>query len=175
MARSLKELSKQFMTQRRSLLAYTFALVQDHDVAEDLVQEVYVQLAEASEAGLKIDHFGKWCRGVARNLALKYWRNQRRGREVFGSDVVEMLDLAFEEQQQQVQEWDRKKQALARCIAQLPRSGRHILKLKYVEGRGVRQIAGRLHRSSGAIFQALSRLRKALLKCIQARLVKAEA
>ena len=167
MPQSLKALSSEFLAQRTALIAYLRGLVHDHNLAEDLFQEVYLRLAEAVERGTEIEDVARWCRGVARNLALRYWREERTGKVIVDSDLVTLVDQAFDENDRRVAEWGRRREALRHCSERLSGFAQHVIRLKYVEGCTVKAMAEILQRSSGAILVALHRARRALLKCVE--------
>ena len=167
---ALKELAAQFMGQRHSLTAFIEGLVRDPAAAEDIFQEVWIRLAEAAEKGTAIDDLPKWCRGVARNLILHYWRDKRGERELADSRVIEFVETAFSEQEVRIEDWRARRTALARCLDQLPDHARDLLKMKYDQGRSVAQIGRLLNRSLNGVMVSLSRLRAALGECVDKRL-----
>ena len=167
----LKALSQQFLEARSSLEAYALAVIQDHDLAEDLVQETYIKMAEAFESGEEIRDLGSWCRGVVRNLSLKRWRQIRQRKEILAPDLLQLVDIAFEEAESKAHETHRR-QALAECVEQLPPTSKQILEMKYAEGHAVSRIAEKFRKTQAAVFKILSRLRQGLLECVRARLAE---
>lgn len=170
----LKELAAQFMVQRHSLTAFIEGLVRDPAAAEDIFQEVWIRLAEAAEKGTAIEDLPRWCRGVAKNLILHYWRDRRGEREVPDARIADFAETAFAEQEKAGEGWLAKRTALARCIDRLPDHARDLLRMKYDEGRSMAQIGRLLHRSLNGVMVSLSRLRHALSDCIEKQLKPAE-
>ncbi|MGL4550682.1 MAG: sigma-70 family RNA polymerase sigma factor [Gemmataceae bacterium] len=166
MSQTIKDLTRRFLQQRQPLLAFLHGLVRNADVAEELLQEVWLRLAEAAEKGTEILDVGKWCRGVARNLVLHHFRG-RRTAVVADSRLVELADLAFEEAQetpaQARQQW------LLDCVGSLPEHSRALVRMKYGDGLRAAAIAERQGRSEEAVLKALSRVRQALEQCVEAR------
>jgi RNA polymerase sigma-70 factor (ECF subfamily) len=140
--------------------------------AEDLLQEIWLRLAEAAERGESIADPAKWCRGVARNLILHYWREQRTAKVLADS---ELLDLVVQALDENPDPWADRRQALQECIDQLPGPSRRLLEMKYEQGLSFAAMAERLHRSIDSLKMALSRLRRALLECAERRLRLAES
>jgi RNA polymerase sigma-70 factor (ECF subfamily) len=60
--------------------------------------------------------------------------------------------------------------ALRECLAELPRHSRELLQLRYFNGLSPGAIGSHLGRTSNQTRQALMRLRRALLKCMEHRL-----
>lgn len=166
MGETLKELTRRFLAQRQPLLAFLHGLVRDADVAEELMQEVWLRLAEACEKGTDILDLAKWCRGVARNLVLHHFRAKRGKGVVADSRLVELADRAFEEAsdgESSRQQW------LVDCVEALPEHSRQLLQWKYQDGLRAAEIARRQQRTEDAVMKALSRVRQALEQCVEAR------
>jgi RNA polymerase sigma-70 factor, ECF subfamily len=167
----LKELAARYMAQRHALTAFIEGLVRDPAAAEDIFQEVWIRLAEAAEKGVEIDDLPRWCRGVARNLILHYWRDRRGDREV--TRIVEFVETAFAENEGAV-ELDRRK-ALAGCIDRLPDHARDLLRMKYDQGRSIAEIGRILKRSLSGVMVSLTRLRHALSDCVDKQIKPMES
>lgn len=169
MTERLKELTRQFLGGRHQLLAFIYGLMRDWDAAEEILQEVWIRLAEAEPKGTTVQSVEKWCRGVARNLILHHLREKRSPRVVTDSRIVELADLAFEEHDLAEAVWSSRRSWLYGCMESLPDRSRQLLQLKYAEGLRVAQIADRMQRSQDAILKALSRIRQALADCVERR------
>ena len=171
----MKELAARYMAQRHSLTAFIEGLVRDPAAAEDIFQEVWIRLAESAEKGTEIEDLPRWCRGVARNLILHYWRDRRGDKEVADSRIIEFVETAFAEQEGAgEQQLDRRK-ALAQCIDRLPDHARDLLRMKYDEGRSMAEIGRLLRRSLNGVMVSLSRLRHALSECVDKRIKPMES
>jgi len=170
MADGLKDLTSRFLAERHLLMAFIYGLVRDAGAAEDIFQETWVKLAEASEKGVRVDDLGKWCRGVARNLLLHYWREKRSRAVVADSRIVDLAARAFDERAASGRFGAARRQALIDCVATLPGNSREMIHLKYEQGLTVDAVADRMKRPYAGIMMALSRVRKALAVCVQKRL-----
>jgi RNA polymerase sigma-70 factor (ECF subfamily) len=113
----------------------------------------------------------KWCRGVAKNLILHYWRDKRVGKVVADSELLDLVEQALNEQPD---DWSGRRQALMECIDRLPGKSRQLLQLKYDQGLSFAAMAGRLKRSVDGLKMALCRVRRVLLECAQRKLRLAE-
>jgi RNA polymerase sigma-70 factor, ECF subfamily len=172
MTDSIKTLSARFMAERHSLMGFIYGMIHDLAAAEDILQEVWIRLAEAAERGDGISDPAKWCRGVARNLILHYWREKRTAKVHADSELLDLVELALNEQPDP---WAERRQALMECIDLLPRHSKQLLKMKYDQGLSFAAIALRLKRTVDALKMALCRVRQALLECASARLHGEEA
>lgn len=167
------ELATEFIANRHLLMSFISGLVRDAHEAEDIFQEVWLRLARADEQGVVIENQLKWCRGVAKNLILHYWRDSRNAKVIADSELLQFLDyveLAYEEGDTSPDKWSDRQQALHECLSGLPEKSRQLLKLKYDEGCSILQICERLGKSSAAVVKALLRLRSALAVCVSKRM-----
>ncbi|MBN1673674.1 MAG: sigma-70 family RNA polymerase sigma factor [Kiritimatiellae bacterium] len=167
---TIKELSRQFLADRYVLTGFIHGLVRDPGAAEDIFQEVWIRLAEAVERGMTIENPRKWCRGVARNLILHYWRDKQTAKVAFDSRLVEAAEQAFDEQDHARDFWEMRRQALVGCVEGLPNKSKRLLSLKYEAGLTSEAVGERLKKSAASIMMALSRVRRALAQCVERQL-----
>jgi RNA polymerase sigma-70 factor (ECF subfamily) len=171
----IQRAAAEFIHDRHRLGAFVGGLLRDAHSAEDVIQEVWVRLAAEVEKGTAIENQPAWCRGVARNLILKYWRTQRTTKVVADSEVMEaflaQVDAAFSEEEQDADdEWQRRQQALDDCVATLPEKSRRMLSLRYEGRQSVEEVASAMGQSFDAVTKALYRLRQALTECVERKL-----
>jgi len=167
MSERIKMLSARFVAERHYLMGFIYGMVRDLAAAEDILQEVWIRLAEAAERGEQILEPGRWCRGVAKNLILHYWRERRTAKVIADSGLLDIVEKAFEENEEP---WLERRQALMKCIDALPDKSRQLLRLKYDQGLSFVDMARRLQRSKDSLKMALHRVRQALVECVEKRL-----
>lgn len=171
MTDSIKMLSARFMAERHSLMGFIYGMVRDLAAAEDILQEVWIRLADAAERGESIVDPAKWCRGVARNLILHHWRDKQTAKVIADSELLHLVEKALNEQQDP---WEDRRQALMECIDLLPKRSKQLLQLKYDQGLSFASMAQRLKRTVDALKMALCRVRQTLLECAERRLRTSE-
>lgn len=169
MAESLPVLSSRFLASRDMLFAYILALVRSRTVAEDLFQDVYLALAASAGRGEEIVDMPAWSRGVARNLALRHWEEQRRTRSAPSADLVAAIDASFAEDRAGDDD-EALHRALAACRGTLSPEAVSLLDLRYAHDLSLEEIAARTGRSAHALAVAISRVRRTLMSCIRGRL-----
>lgn len=167
----IRELSALFMAQRHALLGFIYGMVRDSAAAEDILQEVWLRLADASERNEVIVHPARWCRGVAKNLILHYWRDRQSAKVLVDSELLELIEQSMQENEDH---WAARRQALMECVDDLPRHSKRLLTLKYDQGLTFDDMAKLLDRTNDSLKMALSRLRAALLECAERKLRPAE-
>ena len=166
-----------FIHDRFRLGAFVNGLLRDAHASEDVMQEVWVRLAAELKKGTVIENQPAWCRGVARNLILKHWRQRQTAKVVADSELMEIfleqVEQAFRESDHSTDEWERRQQALEDCVATLPERARRMLSLRY-EGRvSMEEIARTTGQSFDAVTKALYRLRQSLADCVERKLSNA--
>jgi RNA polymerase sigma-70 factor (ECF subfamily) len=120
--------------------------------------------------GTDIQDQAKWCRGVARNLILHYWRDRRTDPLPADPALLDLAELAFAEQAANQDYWRARQEALNECVQELPDHSQRLLRLKYEHGLSAELVAAQLRQSTAAVLMALSRLRRALRECAERKL-----
>jgi RNA polymerase sigma-70 factor (ECF subfamily) len=159
--------SKLFLRHQYMLMDYVHGLVRNAADAEDLFQETSIRILALFELPGPEKDFPAWCRGVARNLILHYWRDRRRERDM---QVLEAADLAYREADADAGEWEFRRLALADCVKALPPASREMLDQHYLKGWTSGEIGRRQKRTATSVRMWLSRVRRQLLDCIEGRL-----
>lgn len=142
----------------------------DRALAEDLVQQAFVDAYRKLGGFRDGGDFGAWVRGIARNLVRQELR--RRGREERRLDVYREHLEAREDGEADARELELHA-ALARCRDQLPEDSRTALAMRYERGLDFSEIAEEMGRTLGGARQLLQRVRGNLRRCIEQRLATA--
>jgi RNA polymerase sigma-70 factor, ECF subfamily len=153
---------------RSRVFGYLLALVQNLSDAEDLYQQTALVLWEKFSQYEPDSDFGTWATSVAHYNAVNFLRRQSRRRMLFNDAVLARLV----ETQATIRdrEVSARSDALKRCLETLSSNHRRLLMLRYHGEHSMEQIAKQESRSVGALYVALSRIRKALLSCIEQRI-----
>ena len=165
-----KDLSAEFVARRHELFSFIYALVRNVQDAEDILQEVWLRFSSAQERGMVIEKPAQWCRGTAKNLILHHWRRQRDPLVFADGELLELVELAFSEQDDHEDLWQARRKALAECVQTLPRDSQRLLSLRYEQANAIAEVAGLLQRSQAAVMMALSRTRRLLQQCVEKKL-----
>ena len=170
----IQHAATEFFRDRRPLEAFVYGLLRDAQIAEDVLQEIWIRLANEIQKGVRIENQAAWCRGVARNLVLRHWEKQRTAKVVADSALLEVLldraEQAFTDWDSSSDTWSLRQKALDECVAALPERSFRLLNLKYNTKIPLTDIATTLGQSLSAVKKALFRLRCALLHCIERKL-----
>lgn len=161
---------RELYARRPQLLAYLRVMVRDRHLAEDLFQELAVLVVQKAAEIAEPAALPAWARTAARFTALKVLRTQRRRPQVFGGDVLDVLEAewsAIEAEQP-----EERIAALRDCVERLAPQSRRLLASRYDEGLSPEELAARIGKSANAVYVAFSRIHKALAACVRARLAQ---
>jgi RNA polymerase sigma-70 factor (ECF subfamily) len=153
---------------RSRVFGYLLALVQNLSDAEDLYQHTAMVLWEKFDQYETGTDFGTWATSVAHFSALNFLRRQSRRRTLF-NDVI-LAKLADAQTSISSREVSARSDALNTCLESLSSRHRRILMLRYHGDHTIEEIAKQESRTVGALYVALSRIRKSLLLCIERRI-----
>jgi RNA polymerase sigma-70 factor (ECF subfamily) len=115
------------------------------------------------------EEIGRWCRAIARNLVKHYWWAKGRSKLALMEDLGESLDLAYSEQDANADVWNEQRQLLGACLKRLSAEAVDLLKVCYIQGESMIDVARRLGRSADAIRTRVMRIRNRLKECVEGR------
>ena len=163
------EFMKLFSRHERQIKSYVVALVPNWSDADDIIAETNMRLWEQFDEFDRGKDFGAWARSVAYYQVLTHRKRAQRNRARLSADVIKLLatrdDFGFEG-------GDDRLEALTNCVEQLAANHRALLLSVYGRQQPVKHISDQRGSSVGAVYTALSRIRSALSKCIQGRLIE---
>ena len=156
-----------FRRAETDLRAFIGSVIRDPHAREDIFQEVSRTLWERFDDYDLGRSFGAWARGIASRKILEARRRSARFPLLFPPETVEAIAQAFDEADEPAAA---REAALKLCIAALPPRSRQILTSRYDERQPCERIAQASGMNLKAVHQTLSRLRRALHRCITYRL-----
>jgi len=137
--------------------AYALKRVANRAEAEDLTAEVFHQaLANLKRFEWRGIPFAAWLFRIAANLISDRW--QRSGREVSDDAHINSAQASPAE----IEDVERRA-TLFRLVDMLPAEQRHVVVLRFVEQKSIKEVARQIRKTEGAVkqlqFRALSSLR----------------
>jgi RNA polymerase sigma-70 factor, ECF subfamily len=157
---------RQFQRDRTRLIAYIRAITGNWDVAEDVFQEVSLVLLDKIDELAMEGDFHAWCRRVARNIACRERTKSRRLKAINDDVVLDLIDNAFAQNEPSASH-DFQREQLRVCMEKLSPQNSELVNMRYLSELSLKELALKLNRSEGAVQVALSRVRKAILECVQ--------
>jgi RNA polymerase sigma factor (sigma-70 family) len=154
------------LVQRHKSKIYTTAylIVKDQYIAEDIMQDSFIKAVETIKSGKYNDEgkFLPWILRIAHNLAIDYFRRDKRYPEVVfedGSSVFNTLDFS-EDSIETNQIRQETHEHLRELIQRLPDPQREVLIMRHYEDMSFQEIADA---TGVSINTALGRMRYALI------------
>lgn len=145
------------------LRAYLLSATGDLHEAEDLLQEVSRFLWADFDRYDPDRPFRAWAIGAARLQVLKWRQSKARRRETLSPQTLEALGSAADDAAEEAEE---RRVHLQSCLDRLGRWMREVVRLRYLHGLPLDQIARRVGKSFAAVGMALMRSRIALRECV---------
>jgi RNA polymerase sigma-70 factor (ECF subfamily) len=108
-------------------------------------------------------NFGAWARKIAFHQVLAFRKRRKRDRLEF-SEVF--MNAVAEEMESSSEVLERRERLLDQCMTRLPARQREVLRLRYLEGLELDEMAERLSRTKVALYRELSRVRQLLHGCV---------
>lgn len=156
-----------FSAHQRRLYLYILAQVPRPADAEEILQETNIVLWRKFGQFEPGTSFFAWGCRIAAYEVLKYRERRRRDRLCFSDGFVEQV---AHEAQTAVEDFDDRRRALQHCLGRLREEDRELIQQRYAPGANGKSVAKSLGRPVNSVYQSLSRIRKALLECINRRL-----
>jgi len=156
------------------LLNFVNRTIGDRERAEDLVQEVFIRVFRHLHRFDQTKKFSTWIYTIASNLAKNELRNRSRNPLVFFQTIkrnweADHRPLQFEDTTARPDDLYRKrflKDAVERCVTQLPEHHRVVFVLRELEGKSYEEIAEITGCNLGTVKSRLNRARNSFAQLI---------
>ena len=159
-----------YLAQRDDLIAYVHAIIADHELAEDVVQDVGLRLVERTDIPFP-DNPAGWLRTLCRNRLLDELRSSKRRLnrhapvESFAT-LAEAAEAAFADNSDDPLA-DRHR--LAACLDRLSPRARELIQLRYYQEGSLESVAAAMSWTTEAVKSGLAKARRALADCLRRR------
>jgi RNA polymerase sigma-70 factor, ECF subfamily len=140
------------------------------DVAEDLFQQTVLTMWQKADEFALGTNFAAWACSIAKLKAREYSRARRR--LLFDSDIISQL--ADEQGAEDMELRLMRRRALVGCLGKLRPEDRDLVETCYQGDQLIRQVADDFGRSVRSVYKALARIRKALYRCVEAKIAQEE-
>ena len=159
------EVFAQLLTRHSSqLFRLIYCMVHSLQDTEDLLQQSTLAMWDKFHDFQPGTDFAAWASQIARHKALNFLTSRGRQRLCFSQEFIEELSQ-HQEPSNDYQEAQLK--ALANCRAKLSSDDQQLLAHCYGGAGSIREAATQIGRPVGSVYVSLSRIRHALLACIQ--------
>jgi RNA polymerase sigma-70 factor (ECF subfamily) len=163
------EFLRLFSANQPRLFAYILALVPKWHDAEEILQQTSVVLWQSFGQFRPGTDFRAWASKTAFHQVLSFRKRQKRLAvplsEQFVEAVAEECDNLSDDLEEQLQ-------TLAECVEKLAPDERELISACYEPDAVTKQVAARLGQPAGTVYKSLTRIRRALLRCIEQSLAE---
>ena len=165
------EFSDLIRVYQAGLRSFIRALGVETDWVDDVAQEVFVVAYRRREHFDNEKDFGKWLRGIARNLVMNERRKEARHARIMAGPFTDlMLEDQSAESPEDTTETARLVEAMNDCIGQLPERSRDLLRKRYDAENDASKLSSLFNMRPDAIRQSLTRIRAWVKRCIESKL-----
>jgi RNA polymerase sigma-70 factor (ECF subfamily) len=154
---------------RSRVFGYIYAMLHNMSDAEDIYQQTTLLLWQKFDEFEPNSDFCNWALKIAYYNIKNFQRTARRRHALFSDEVMTRVAQFYESQTgRQAEE---RLDALSHCVRRLPERHQRILRQRYTDGVSIRELAELEGKTEAAMTMLLSRLRKTIFRCVQARFV----
>ena len=156
-----------FLKHQGDLRAFIGSMIRERSARDDVLQETALVLWREFGRYDRSRSFGAWARGFAANKVLQRLERETRSPMSLPPEALPAVLAAYERTEGPD---DARREALEKCLLELPDKSRTLLTLRYEHGLPLAQLAERVHSTMDAAHKALSRIRTKLQACVERRL-----
>ena len=157
---------------RTELLIYARSLLGNFAAAEDAVQEAMIVVMNKYDQFQEGTSILAWCRSIVRLEVLRAKRRYQQDMSLAQRLLDDAVDAAFDEFQinRKHDESTSRRDAIRHCLKKITDRGRAVLKSRFTDELGYKQIGDQLGMTVEAVRKALFRTKKQLHSCVESRL-----
>ncbi len=165
------DLVRMLLEHRDGIFGFTLALTRDREAAEEVFQEVGLAVVEEANRRTAVERFLPWVHELARRRVAEHFRKRSRRSGIERAESLdEVVARAFEENAGDPAALHARREYLAECVEELPPTQREMIERRYRDLASVRDIAGSLSWTDGAVKVALWKARRRLAACVDGKL-----
>ncbi|MCE9557023.1 MAG: sigma-70 family RNA polymerase sigma factor [Planctomycetes bacterium] len=151
------------------LQAFILSLLPDPEAAQDVLQATNLVAWRSAGQFVPGTSFLAWAFQIARHKVLAHVRDRKRDRHIYDEALIDQLATEGVEHGEQT---DQLLIYLEECLSLQPRDLRKLLRERYAPQASVQKLAQARGVTPGNLSVMLSRVRQALLMCVQQKLAK---
>jgi len=153
----------------RKVFNVAYKFVGQHDLAEDLTQDVFLKIFKALGTFDRRANFQTWLISVSRNLCIDHYRSVRKERELVDRslDSAEVSAVSSEPDALLTLEHGDRRARLHDALAQLPDTLRTAVMLRDIQELTYQEITDKLAVPEGTVKSRINRGRKELARQIR--------
>ncbi len=158
-----------FTHHQRRLFLYILSQIANPVEAEEVLQETNVVIWRKYSRFEPGTNFLAWVSQIANFEVMKYRTRRRREKLVFSDDFLQAVAQTSLERSEELES---RRAALAECLKKLRPKDRELIQQRYAPGERGIHLAEQIGRPVNSVYQSLGRIRRALLECIERRMMR---
>ena len=143
------------------------------DMVDDLAQETFLLAYHELDRFQEGEDFGKWLRGIARNLARNEMRKTARRCRIINAELTQHLIQKSEDKMCEAEYDQDDLSALKECIQNLSERNKGLISTYYKEELSSNALAEKFKMTASAVRITLMRVRQQLKGCIEKKVAHA--
>lgn len=152
---------------QRKLFAYIMSLVVNVTDADDIMQETVKLMWERFDQFEMGTDFLAWGTTIAYYRVLDFRKRKRRNELVFDDEIFKTL---HDQADAELHDAEHYLVYLRHCLKKLKTNDLGLIKLRYVNGLAMKQIASRLGQNLKSVYRSTARIQNLLRYCIKRQL-----
>ena len=161
-----RKLAQLWMEAQPRVFAFVCTAVARRHDAEDVVQQVALEVADKFDNYDQSRPFLPWVLTIARRMVIRLYEQQKRQCVIFSDAALELLVDYHVRSSRAADEQD----ALQDCVRSLDEKSKSLLSMRYDDELNTDEMAERSGLTGGSVRVTLSRIRKSLLDCVRGKL-----
>lgn len=161
----LAHVQENFVRHMLPLRGFVLSLIPRRHVADDVVQDTFLTVCARAGSYRRDTNYRAWLFTIARFKVLAALKREAGRGGLLDPHLAELL--VDEPVEARVAEVPERLAALDACVNKLARMARRAVELRYRDGLGPTDVAGRLGWQVNALNVALSRARAFLRRCVE--------
>lgn len=155
------------------VFGYIFAAVHNLHDAQELYQETSLVLWSKFSTYRPDSDFARWACRTAKFKVLNFQRQKHRSPLYFDSEILsDFAEIYVSKDREAVLQHQ---EVLAECVEQLSAVDQQIVDLCYGSQGSIKRAAEKLERAPKTLYNAVSRIRRALFNCVRGKLVEGQS
>lgn len=157
-----------FLSYRNYLKTVALRYVPRHDLADEVLQQVYIELLSQLEQWDFDRNVKALLAVMTQNIARNLWRKEARHQSDNMQKIAEhILKIAESNTETTTDQYTDDLKRLHDCIDQISKKSQTLIRLHYFEGRSASELSEDMKLKINTIYNALFRIKSKLRQCVQ--------
>ena len=153
-----------FVRHHAAIHSFIMTMLPSMEESEEVLQEASMTMWKKFDQFQPDTNFRNWAFQIAKYTTFNYVRKLGRDRHHFSENMMKLVADYSEERSDDL---EHQRRVLRQCITKLSEEDSTLMNGCYAENTTIKSYAEQIGRTSNAVTKQLSRIRRALLKCVR--------